>query len=222
MDKGVLLYWSGGKDSAMALYELATSEKYGAYRVTDLLTTLTHGYDRISGHGVRSALLERQTECLGLRLHKTYISKQATMREYEFVIEEALRDHKSRGTGVAATGDIFVEKRRMAIFKKVGIKGCFPLMRANSYEHVMQFITLGFKAYVVCVDSAALPESFVGRVVDREFVDQLPVGVDPCGENGEFHTFVFDGPLFREPVRCRLGEVVFRESLYFCDVLLDD
>jgi diphthamide synthase (EF-2-diphthine--ammonia ligase) len=95
-------------------------------------------------------------------------------------------------------------------------------MRKNSYEHVSKFIDLGFKAYVVCVDSTALDQSYAGRALDRSFLNDLPSGVDPCGENGEFHTFVFDGPIFRNPVKCKLGEVVFRELFYFCDVLLDD
>lgn len=222
MDKDVLLYWSGGKDSAMALYDLNNGERYRPHRVTKLLTTLTEGYDRISGHGVRRTVLERQTEYLGLPLHKTYISKKASMGEYEYVIEEALKEHQRRGIEVVATGDIFVEKRRMAIFQKLGVNGCFPLMHANSRKHVLRFMDLGFKAYVVAVDSAALSQSFVGRTLDHEFVEELPFGVDPCGENGEFHTFVFDGPLFRKPMKCRLGEVVFRENLYFSDVLLDD
>ena len=93
------------------------------------------------------------------------------------------------------------------------------MMLKNSYEHVTRFIDLGFKAYVVCVDSAALDESFVGRTIDRDFLDDLPPGVDPCGEYGEFHTFVYDGPIFEKQVKCKLGEVVFRESFYFCDLL---
>lgn len=222
MDKKILFYWSGGKDSTMALYEISINPKYCEYRVTDLLTTLTEGYDRISGHGVRRSVLERQVACLGLSLHKTYIPKNATMSEYESVIEEALLIYRNEGTHFAATGDIFVEKRRMATFKKMGIKGCFPLMLRNSREHVTRFIDLGFKAYVVCVDAAVLDQSFVGRIIDKDFLDQLPTGVDPCGEFGEFHTFVFDGPIFKERVKCKLGEVVLRESFYFSDVLLDN
>lgn len=222
MDENMLIYWSGGKDSTMALYELSTNPKYRGYRVTDLLTTLTEGYDRISGHGVRRSLLDYQAACLGLNLHKTYISKGAAMSEYESVIEEALFKHKTEGTDVAATGDIFIEKRRMATFKKTGVKGCFPLMRKNSFEHVSRFIDLGFKAYVVCVDAAILDHSFAGRMINKTFLNDLPTGVDPCGENGEFHTFVFNGPMFREPVKCKLGEVVLRESFYFCDVVPDN
>lgn len=220
MDKNMLIYWSGGKDSAMTLYEINTNKRYCGYRVTDLLTTLTEGYDRISGHGVRRALLERQADCLGLRLHKTYIPKGATMDEYESVIEDALAEHRGGGTGVAATGDIFIEKRRMATFKKTGMKGCFPLMLNNTREHGKRFVELGFKAYVVCVDAAVLDESFAGRIFNEDFLNDLPTGVDPCGEHGEFHTFVFDGPIFNEPVKCNPGRVVLRESFYFCDVTL--
>jgi uncharacterized protein (TIGR00290 family) len=222
MEENMLLYWSGGKDSVMALYEAKTNQLYREYQVTSLLTTLTEGFDRISGHGVRRLLLEYQAECLGLNLHKTYIPKGAAMSKYEAVIEEALLRQKTEGTTVAATGDIFIEKRRMATFKKTGVKGCFPLMRRNSYEHVSKIIDMGFKAYVVCVDGAVLDQSFVGRMVNREFLNDLPSGVDLCGENGEYHTFVFDGPMFQKPVKCRLGEVVFRESFYFCDLLPDN
>lgn len=222
MDEKMLIYSSGGKDSIMALYEATTNPRYRQYTVSSLLTTLTEGYDRISGHGVRCSILEAQAACLGMDVHKTYIPKGASMSEYEAVIEAALFKQKSQGTTTAATGDIFIEKRRMATFKKTGLKGCFPLMQKNSYEHVCKFIDLGFKAYVVCVDSAALDQSYVGRALDRSFLNDLPSGVDPCGEHGEFHTFVFDGPIFKNQVKCKLGEVVFRESFYFRDVLLDD
>src|SRR5262245_26018012 len=205
-----VLYWSGGKDSAMAFHEVRTHERYSGYRVASLLTTLTEGFDRISGHGVRRSLLERQAACLGLDLHKTYIPQAATMEDYDAVIEEALLKYRREGTDVAVTGDICVEKRRMATFKKVGMHGCFPLMFSHRRQHVMKLIELGFKAYVVCVDSAVLDSSFVGRAIDQELVEQLPLRADPCGENGEFHTFVYDGPIFREPVKCKLGDIVFR------------
>ena len=221
MAKEILMYWSGGKDSAMALHEIKTNPRFSEFRVKGLMTTLTEGYDRISGHGVRRSLLERQAECLGLSLHKTYIPQQATMQDYEGVIEEALLQHKREGTNFAATGDIFIEKRRMATFKKTGVRGCFPLMLNDSYQHVMRFIDLGFKAYIVCVDGKVLDHNYVGRILDKDFVDTLPSGVDACGENGEFHTLVFDGPIFKEPLKCRLGEVVLRESFYYCDICDD-
>jgi uncharacterized protein (TIGR00290 family) len=219
MKKDIVLYWSGGKDSAMAFHEIATHERYSGYEITTLLTTLTSGYDRITGHGVRRALLELQAHCLGLNFIPTYIPKRATMAQYEEVIEAALSELKEEGIGVAASGDVFVEKQRMATFKKVGMRGCFPLMLKSTKNHVLDLIELGFKAYVICVDSAVLDETYLGRVVDRQFLDDLPFGVDPCGENGEYHTFVFDGPIFRKEVECRLGRIVAREGFYFRDLL---
>jgi uncharacterized protein (TIGR00290 family) len=206
----------------MALHEIGTNQRYRGYRVASLLTTLTEDYDRISGHGVRRSVLEYQAACLGLELRETYISKGATLNEYESVMEAALLKQKRDGTHVVASGDIFVEKRRMAMCKKMGMKACFPLMLRDTRDHIRAFIDLGFKAYVVCVDAGILDASFAGRTVDEDFLDQLPTGVDPCGENGEFHTFVFDGPGFRQPVECRPSEVVLREMFYFCDVVLDN
>ncbi len=218
-NKDIVLYWSGGKDSAMAFHEIATHERYRDYEITSLLTTLTSGYDRITGHGVRRALLEMQAACLGLDVVLTYIPKKATMAQYEDVMEDALLKFMESGTKVAASGDVFVEKMRMATFKKVGMKGCFPLMMKSTRDHTLNLIDLGFRAYVICVDSNVLDESFVGRILDREFLEDLPFGVDPCGENGEYHTFVFDGPIFKKKVECRLGRIVFREGFYFRDVL---
>lgn len=219
MDKEIVLYWSGGKDSAMAFQEIVTHERYSGYKITRLLTTLTEGYDRITGHGVRRTLLEMQADSLGLDVVLTYIPKKSTMAQYEDVVEDALLKLKLEGKLVAASGDVFLEKQRMATFKKVGMNGCFPLLLKNTLDHVLQLIDLGFKAYVICVDSAVLDESFVGRVIDREFLKDLPFGVDPCGENGEYHTFVFDGPIFKKKIECKLGRVVFREGFYFRDVL---
>ena len=218
----VLFYWSGGKDSAMALYEIRNQPKYRTHHVSNLLTTLTSGYDRISGHGVRSSLLELQARALGLDLHKTYIPPGAAMGDYDAVMEQALLSHKANGIRIAATGDIFPEKRRMETLRKLGIRGCFPLLLRSTEAHVRSFLELGFKAYVVCTDARILDASFVGRPLDAEFLDRLPTGVDPCGENGEFHTFVFDGPIFIEPVKCRLGESVLRESFHFSDVLPEE
>jgi uncharacterized protein (TIGR00290 family) len=220
--RGVVLYWSGGKDCAVALHEIRTLPRYRGYAVASLVTTFTDGYDRVSGHGVRRALIERQAACLGLDLLPTYIPRAASMTDYETVMERALRGQRRRGAEVAASGDIFVEKQRLAIFKRVGLNGCFPLCRRDSRRHAEALIAHGFKALVVCVDGTALDASFAGRMVDAAFLRDLPPGVDPCGEHGEFHTFVFDGPIFHRPVACRLGEVVFRQGFYFCDLLADD
>ena len=218
----LVLYWSGGKDCAVALHDLRTAPGYNGYEVSGLLTTLTQGYDRISGHGVHNSVLDRQVACLGLNVHKTFISSQSTMDEYESVVQQALLQQKSRGIKGAATGDIFVEKRRMSTLKNIGLLGCFPLMKKNSVEHYKRLVELGFKAYVICVDSRVLDQSFIGCPLDMELLNRLPPGVDPCGENGEYHSFVFDGPGFSQAVRCQPGTIVFRDEFYFCDLRLDN
>src|SRR5262249_23596117 len=173
MDQEIVLYWSGGKDCALVLNYLQTMERFRNYSVKCLLTTITEGYNRVSGHGVRSDVLERQAKSLGLTLHKTYIPKRSTMLQYEFVMEEALAIHRSQGVRVAATGDIFVDKQRVAIFKKAGFKGCFPLWERTTHDQIRAFLESGLKAYVVCVDSAVLGRSFVGRLLDADFFAQL-------------------------------------------------
>ena len=219
MDNHAILYWSGGKDCALALYHLQTAERFKGVRVSSLLTTFTDGYDRVSDHGIRRILIERQADSLGLALHKTYIPQRASMTQYESVMEEALAHHRAHGVRIAASGDIFVEKQRVATLRKMGFRGCFPLWERSTQEQIQVLLASGIKAYVVCVDSAVLDRSFVGQILDADFIGRLPTHVDPCGENGEFHTFVVDGPMFRTPIRCRLGDIVFRESLYFCDVI---
>ena len=219
IDEGVVLYWSGGKDCALALHLIHTAERFKGVRVGCLLTTFTGVYDRVSGHGIRRELIERQADAMGIDLHKTYIPPGATMANYEATMEEALAVHRARGTRLAASGDIFIEKQRVAMFKKMGFKGCFPLWEKTTREQIQAFLDSGLKAYVVCVDSAILDHTFVGKPLDSDFLDRLPSYVDPCGEYGEYHTFVYDGPMFREPVKCRIGEVVLRESLYFSDVI---
>jgi len=217
-DERVVLYWSGGKDCALALHQLHTTERFKGFRVNCLLTTFTEVYDRVSFHGIRRELIEQQTAMLGIDLHKTYVPPGSTMAQYEATIEEALAQHRARGTRFAASGDIFVEKQRVTMLKKLGFKGCFPLWQKTTREQIQAFLDSGIKAYVVCVDSAILDASFVGKPLDSEFLSRLPSYVDPCGERGEYHTFVYDGPMFRAPVKCRLGEVVLRGSLYFSDV----
>jgi len=221
-NRDTVFYWSGGKDSAVALHQMCTNPRYDGCRISSLLTTFTAGYDRVTGHGVRRSLIEWQARCLGIDLIVSYIPKQASMSQYEEVTADALQVQKCGGVSLAASGDIFVEKQRLALLKKVGLTACCPLWERPSRRHVEQILELGFKAYVVCVDGAVLDRSFVGRVLDEDFLRDLPTGVDPCGENGEFHTFVFDGPIFRRPVPCRLGREVHREGFSFCDVVPED
>jgi uncharacterized protein (TIGR00290 family) len=222
MKSMTLLTWSGGKDSAMALYKLQKSEDYD---ITALLTTVTEGYDRISMHGVRRTLLENQAEALGYPLEIVTISQKSSNEEYEQRMKEALLKYKNRGVETVAFGDIYLEdvrKYREENLSKVDMRGIFPLWGKNTSELAMEFVKLGFRAVVTCVDSQMLDGSFSGRIIDEEFLEDLPEGVDPCGENGEFHSFVFDGPVFNKAVKFTKGEVVLRdERFFYCD-LLDD
>jgi len=219
MTKATLVSWSGGKDSCMALYEI---QQMNGYQVAALLTTITRDYDRISMHGVRRVLLERQAESLGLRLHQVYISKGATNEEYESKMKEAFSLYCAEGVNRVVFGDLFLEdikKYREQLLAPLGMKGLFPIWKQDTARMIRTFIDLGFKAVVTCVDPRVLDQSFAGRLIDDAFLRQLPPGVDPCGENGEFHSFVFDGPTFREEIKFSLGEMVSRDSFCFCDLL---
>jgi uncharacterized protein (TIGR00290 family) len=215
----VLVSWSGGKDSCLALYELGQE---GRHRAAALLTTVTRDYDRISMHGVRRVLLERQAESLGLPLRQVLISKGATNEEYEREMAAALSEYRERGVDAVVFGDLFLEDVRAyreQFLARHGMRGLYPVWMRDTGEFVRRFIALGFKAVVTCVSGEALDGSFAGRVIDEEFLASLPPGVDPCGENGEFHSFVFAGPSFREEVKFAVGERVFRDSFWFCDLL---
>jgi len=219
MSANILLSWSGGKDSARALYEIQQS---GEYSVAALLSTITEDYDRISMHGVRRELLERQAEAIGLPLEKIHIPKDASNGEYEARMEAVLERHCRAGVSAVAFGDIFLEDVRQYREKKLaqlGMRGIFPIWNKNSAELARSFVELGFKAVVVCVDSRRLDESFAGKMLDAEFLQGLPARVDPCGENGEFHSFVFDGPIFSEEIKFRLGETVRRDAFWYRDLL---
>lgn len=218
MKEEILFCWSGGKDSALALYELLKS---GEFNVT-LLTTITQDYRRVSMHGVREALLEKQADVLGLPLEKVYIRPGCINEEYEHKMEEALGRHKQRGVARVAFGDIFLEDVRAYRennLRKVGLRAVFPLWGIDSKELAAKFLELGFKSIVVCVDTNVLGGEFVGRVLDRNFLSDLPSGVDPCGENGEFHSFVYNGPIFKEEIPFSVGDKVLREERFFyCDL----
>jgi len=219
MPEDVLFCWSGGKDSAMALHELRAA---GDCRITALLTTITEEYDRISMHGVRRALLERQAESLGLPLHAVLIPPQCINATYEERMKEALAQHFARGVRRVAFGDIFLEDLRVYREKnlaQVGMEALFPIWKRDTRELAREFVRQGFRAIAVCVDPRVLDASFAGRELDASFFADLPRGVDPCGENGEFHTFVFDGPVFRAPIPIRVGEKVLRDGFCFCDLL---
>lgn len=217
--KPVLFCWSGGKDSCMALHELRRDP---LREVVALLTTVTEGYDRISMHGVRRVLLERQAAALGLPLEIVTIPPQCVNAEYESRMEATLLTWKNRGVTVVAFGDIFLEDLREYREKKlarVGMKALFPVWKRPTDQLVRDFIAEGFRAMTVCVNPKILNESFVGREIDAEFLAALPAAADPCGENGEFHSFVYDGPGFSAPVNLAVGEKLLRDGFWFCDLL---
>ena len=215
-----LLSWSGGKDSALTLYELQQTD---TPQIVALLTTVTEDYDRISMHGVRRDLLEQQAARMGYPLEKALIPKDCSNDDYGRIMTEVLERYKAKGVRDVVFGDLFLEdirSYREGNLEKIGMKGVFPLWEKDTGELARSFVHHRFKAVVVCVDTEALDGDFVGREYDGAFLDDLPEEVDPCGENGEFHTFVYDGPIFSEPIEVVRGEKVLRdERFYFCDLM---
>jgi uncharacterized protein (TIGR00290 family) len=220
--QNILVSWSGGKDSAMALHEIT---KDPDYHIAALLTTVTQDYDRISMHGVRRVLLEQQAASLGLPLEIVWISKNASNEEYEAQMGAALGKYKQAGVSAVAFGDIFLEDLRQYRVEKLAqldLQGLFPIWKRDTRELAQTFIDSGFKAITTCVDTQVLGEQFVGRQIDNQFLAELPPGIDPCGENGEFHSFVYAGPIFKHQIVCTPGERVLRENrFYYCDLLPD-
>ncbi len=216
----MVLSWSGGKDSSLALYEV---QKIGKYEIASLITTVTSEYDRVSMHGLRTDLLEQQAESLNIPLHKVFISKNAGNDEYETKFNEALLRYKESGIKQVVFGDIYLEdikKYREALLEKIDMECVFPIWKRDTVKLAHEFIDLGFKAITICVDSNVLGEEFVGREFDEQFLNDLPSGIDPCGENGEFHTFTYHGPIFEKTIDHKLGQIVLRdERFYYCDIL---
>ncbi len=215
----VVLAWSGGKDSAMALYEIQKGKKY---EIVSLLTTITEDYNRVSMHGVPRILVEQQAKSLGLPIQEVFISKDASNEEYESKMKETLIRFKQAGISQVVFGDIFLEwvkKYREDNLSKLGMKGIFPIWGRDTAELTKSFIALGFQAVITCVDTRVLGKQFAGRIINEDFLAHLPPGVDPGGENGEFHSFVSNGPIFKERIAYTLGKRVLRDSFYFCDLL---
>ncbi|WP_419869644.1 Dph6-related ATP pyrophosphatase [Chryseobacterium sp. CT-SW4] len=200
--------WSSGKDSALALYAI---QKENNVKVTSLLTSINTEYQRVSMHGVPISLLEQQAKSLDLPLIKMEIPKEPTMEEYQKIMAETMNRLQSQGITHSVFGDIFLEdlrNYREEQLKSIGMKAVFPLWKKNTLELIYEFIDLGFKTIVSCVNETYLDKSFAGRVIDENFIKDLPENVDPCGENGEFHTFTFDGPIFNFPIEFEVGEIV--------------
>jgi len=203
----------------MALYELQTT---GEYEIPALLTTVTKDYGRVSMHGVCRALLEEQAKSIGIPLETVLIGKDASNDEYETRMRDVLLRYQEQGVASVAFGDVFLEdlkRYREENLAKIGMNGLFPIWGRETRELARTFVSLGFKAIVTCVDSNVLDQEFVGREFDDRFLADLPSTVDPCGENGEFHSFVYAGPIFRQPIAYEKGEIVLRANrFYFCDV----
>lgn len=218
MEKAVFC-WSGGKDSALALYRVRQARRY---EVVALLTTLTRDYERVSMHGVRRALLEAQAKALGLPLAPVYISKAADNAEYDHAMRRILLSFKQQGVAACIFGDIYladIRRYREERLAEFGLKAVFPLWGEDTARLSAAFIRQGFGAVTTCVDGRVLGEKFVGRTYDAAFLSELPAGVDPCGENGEFHSFACAGPVFQDRIDYQLGERVQRDGFYFCDLL---
>lgn len=226
----VLFCWSGGKDSAMALYRLLQNSQF---EVVGLLTTINKNHLRVSMHGVHQQLIEKQAKAIGLPLDVVYIS-EATNQEYEDNMRIKLLEYKQKGVSHIAFGDIFLEdlkEYRVKQCAQVGLECVFPLWQENTTALVNEFIELGFKTMLCCVNEK-LGRSFAGKLLNKEVVNSLPNEVDACGENGEFHTFVFEGPLFKNALSIKNNGVVekcyewkneegeqVKSTFYFADIV---
>ena len=216
----LILSWSGGKDSALALHALQHDARY---QVVGLLTSVNEHYGRVSMHGVREALLDAQAESIGLPLYKVKLSERPSNEEYERKMRVALEGLRARDIRHVAFGDLFLEdirQYRLDNMRKINMECVFPLWHRPTDKLAREFIALGFQAVLCCVDEQQLSDEFAGREYDATLLKDLPASVDPCGENGEFHTFVYAGPVFRRPIAFRRGERVRRdERFHFCDLI---
>lgn len=219
MQVELALSWSGGKDSALALRALSADPGPDAGA---LITTVTRDYGRISMHGVRRELLAQQARAAGLPLIEVEIPAGCTNDVYEERMSQALTEAPLGSAHTIAFGDLFlsdIRAYREERLRLVGKQALFPVWGRDTTLLAHEFIEAGFEALIVSVDPARLDPSFAGRAFDEELLADLPPEVDPCGENGEFHTFVHAGPIFGRPIACERGEIVQRDGFVFCDVL---
>lgn len=207
----IYLNWSSGKDAAMALYYLQQNKEYS---VEELLITVNAANDRVSMHGLRSELLLQQIQVLGIPHSIVPIPTSTDMQEYEQTMMATLSRLKAQGFYHSAFGDILLDDLRQYREQQLAahnIKAIFPLWHRDTKELLHEFIDKGFKAIVVCVSANKLDQSFVGRMIDSAFIADLPEGVDPCGEHGEYHSFCFDGPIFSRPIPFAIGRKYYTE-----------
>ncbi len=219
MTTKAVMAWSGGKDSAYALWRLQQDKRY---EVTGLLTTLTEGFDRISMHGVRRELLAAQAEALGLPVREVWIPPGASNTTYEERMGAAVSQMLTDGVEAVAFGDLFLEDVRAyreKMLAPTGLAAVFPLWEAPTAALARRIIADGFRATLACVDPRTVPAEFAGREYDEALLEEMPREADPCAERGEFHTFVYDAPNFAAPIAFTRGEVVEREGFVFADLL---
>lgn len=230
----LVLNWSSGKDAALAYHLLSKDDQF---RVTHLLTTINQEHERIVMHGVREELLDEQARQMGLPLKKVFLPVSPNDDAYRAAMQNALEELKEDGVTKAAFGDIFLEdlkRYREAQLKQVGVEAVFPLWQKDTRALIAQLEDERIEAIIVCVNEKFLGKEFLGRKINRDILNDLPANVDPCGENGEFHTFVYSAPYFKQPLPIVKGEIVYKEYLqakddkdkwdsgfYFLDVLLD-
>ncbi len=214
-----LLSWSSGKDAAWALHALRQA---GEVDVVGLLTTTNSAFERVAMHGVREALVEAQAEAVGLPLWKVSLPWPCSNEEYQDRMAKVCAEAVARGIEEMAFGDLFLEDVRDYRIQNLagsGLRPAFPIWNPDTASLAREMIDSGLKAVLVCVDPRALPETFAGRQFDPQLLEDLPASVDPCGERGEFHTFAWDGPMFRHPIGIRGGETVTRDGFVFADVV---
>ncbi len=223
--------WSSGKDSALALYFL---QQQNSYAIDRLLTTVNSHYNRVSMHGLRKEVLEAQAKEVGIPLDILEVPESPSMEEYSILMGNKIEQIKSEGYTHTAFGDIFLEDLKVyreKMLSAVGIETIFPIWKRDTRELLSEFFALGFRAVIVCINNSKLDASFLGKELTLELIEQFPKDVDPCGENGEFHTFCFDGPIFKKPIAFELGEKVYKTyddpsdktkniKFGFCDILL--
>ncbi|MFD1139585.1 diphthine--ammonia ligase [Larkinella insperata] len=205
-----IISWSGGKDSALALFFCQQSAQY---EVVGLLTNVNELLGRVTMHGVRAELIEDQAKALGLPLYTLKLSGDVSLESYNQAVKQSLNMFKEQGVTHVIYGDIFLEDLRHyreQQVSEVGLQAVFPLWQHNTTSLLTRFNQSGFKAVLVCINAKLLPESWAGRELDETVLADLPPAVDPCGENGEYHSFVYDGPIFKSPVAFQKGETVRR------------
>ncbi len=217
MDRAVIA-WSGGKDSVLALHEI-----HKTIHIEALVTTITEN-DRIAMHGINKELILQQAHSIGYPVAEVKLLQNCGNDEYESKMTQVLQNYRETGVESIIFGDLFLEDIRIYredFLKRIGMKGIFPLWKKDTSVLARQFIDSGFRAIIICVDTQILPKEFAGRDFDYELLKDLPQNIDPCGENGEFHTFVYDGPIFHEPIKIETGKKYFHDNrFYYCDLLL--